>query len=224
MKIIGHRGARGLAPENTVASMLKAIEYHVDEIEFDLRVTKDNVVVLHHNASLKDRSGKRLFIAGHSFKELKSHKPNLTTFEEAMKAINRRVPALIEIKTGVKIEPIVKSIKSLKKLGWQSADFLLGSKGQRTLRQLHRALPDIQMVVIEPISVARAVWRARQVATKRLSLNQMWLWRGFIWKMDRRGWELYPYTLNDPRKAQRLLKYGIAGVITDNPERFTVKK
>jgi glycerophosphoryl diester phosphodiesterase len=220
MKIIGHRGARALAPENTVASLLKAIEYNVDEIEFDLRVTKDNIVVLHHNASLKDTNGKRLFISTQTFKDLKRLKPNLTTFEEAMKAINHRVPALVEIKAGVKVDPIVQCIRKLLKNGWQPNDLLIGSKGQNTLRHIHQALPNIQMVVIEPLSSLRAMWRARQVDTKRLSMNQFWLWGGFIRYMESRGWELYPYTLNNPEKAMRWHKSGIAGVITDNPDRY----
>ncbi len=220
MKIIGHRGARALAPENTVASLLKAIEYNVDEIEFDLRVTKDNVVVLHHDASLKDSKGKRLFIASQTFKDIKALKPNITTFDDAMKAINHKVPALIEIKAGVNVTPIIKSIERLLKSGWQPSDMLVGSKGQNTLRQIHRALPNIQMVVIEPLSSLRAMWRARQVHTKRLSMNQFWLWSGFIRYMESRGWELYPYTLNNPEKAAKWHKSGIAGVITDNPDRF----
>jgi glycerophosphoryl diester phosphodiesterase len=43
VKIIGHRGARGLAPENTLAAFAKAIELEVDGVEFDVRVTKDKI-------------------------------------------------------------------------------------------------------------------------------------------------------------------------------------
>jgi len=73
MKIIGHRGARGLAPENTIASLMKAIEHHVDEIECDVRVTKDQVAVLMHNGHLIDQSGTKLAISQHSYAELLAH-------------------------------------------------------------------------------------------------------------------------------------------------------
>jgi len=44
----GHRGARGLLPENTIPSFLKAIDYGVDTIEFDLVVTADNMILISH--------------------------------------------------------------------------------------------------------------------------------------------------------------------------------
>ena len=53
MLTIGHRGARGIAPENTLKSIYKAIEHHADEVEIDLRVTKDHVPILFHDESLK---------------------------------------------------------------------------------------------------------------------------------------------------------------------------
>lgn len=45
----GHRGARGLLPENTLPSFAKALEIGVDTIECDMAVTKDDVVVIHHD-------------------------------------------------------------------------------------------------------------------------------------------------------------------------------
>lgn len=48
----GHRGARGLAPENTVPGWKKALEIGVDTIECDMAVTKDGVVVVYHDQRL----------------------------------------------------------------------------------------------------------------------------------------------------------------------------
>jgi glycerophosphoryl diester phosphodiesterase len=48
----GHRGARGLAPENTLAAFRRALEIGVTTIETDMGVTKDDVVVISHNPSL----------------------------------------------------------------------------------------------------------------------------------------------------------------------------
>ena len=54
MKIlnIGHRGARGLLPENTIPAFSKAMELGVDYIELDVGVTKDTIVVIHHDYQL----------------------------------------------------------------------------------------------------------------------------------------------------------------------------
>lgn len=52
----GHRGARGLLPENTIPSFLIAIDYGVDTIEFDLVVTADERILISHDPGLITRS------------------------------------------------------------------------------------------------------------------------------------------------------------------------
>ncbi len=224
LKIVGHRGARGLAPENTLAAIHKGLLHGVDELEIDVRVTKDNVPVLIHNKTCTDASGVALTVRDHNFAELKRHKPDLTTLQDAITAIGRQVPLQIEIKWSEPTEPIAQIINSFLSQGWQPTDFLIGSKKQSTLLEIHRALPTIPKVVIEPFLSVRAVWRAQRVNTKRLSMRQQWLWSGFIAAMHRRGYELYAYTLNDPRKAKRWQSQGLAGVITDMPDLFETKR
>ena len=220
MKIIGHRGARGLAPENTVASLQKGMEHHVDELEFDLRVTKDGVVILNHNKTVTDAAGNKLEITAHTYQELKAHKPDLATFTEALDAINRQTLALIEVKRHVSVAPIVATIRQYLAKGWKNENFLLGSKHQPTLLALHKALPDIQKIVIHAWSGIIARHRAKQVNTMRISMRSWFLWWGFIAGMRRGGYQLCAYTLNDPVKAKRWAAHGLAGVITDFPDRF----
>lgn len=220
MEIIGHRGARGLAPENTIASLQKGLEHHVDELEFDVRVTKDAVVVLHHDSYLTDPDGQKRAIESHTYQELLTHKKDLATLEEVIQTIGHAVPLYIEVKPGVPIQPLIKILNKHLESGWKPAYFLLGSKSQKTLLGLHAALPDIEKIVIEPWSGIRATRHARQVGTRRLSMNQRWLWWGFIAPMARGGWQLSAYTLNDTQKARRWAKYGLYGVITDYPDQY----
>jgi glycerophosphoryl diester phosphodiesterase len=235
MKIIGHRGARGLAPENTIAGFKKALEHHVDEIELDVRISKDNKTVLAHNTYVSDAAGNEIDIVSHTFAELQQHKPDITSLEDALESIHRKVPAYIEVKPGVPAEPIIEVIHNFLDRGWTNSDFLLASYSQPVLLELHQALPDIQKVVIEDWSGIRAWRRARQVNTKRLSMLEYWLWPGFISSMSRRGFELYSFPpkkhrklaalllgehTNVPNKARAWAKAGLAGVITDYPDRF----
>jgi glycerophosphoryl diester phosphodiesterase len=48
----GHRGARGLAPENSLASFERALKHGVTTLELDVAVTRDGVVVIHHDLAL----------------------------------------------------------------------------------------------------------------------------------------------------------------------------
>jgi len=219
MKIIGHRGAKGLAPENTLLSIGHAIDHGVDEVEFDVRITKDGMAVLHHDPDLQ-MGGERLRISTHTYKELKRHKPELATLDEALDLIDNKVRPLIEIKPREAIGPVVSVLQQHLKSGLYTArDILVGSKSQRTLRAFHRAMPDIEPVVIESWSGVRASLRARQVGTKRISMRSWWLWGGFLRGMYRSGYQITPYTMNDPTKARRWEPW-LYGVITDYPNRF----
>jgi glycerophosphoryl diester phosphodiesterase len=51
--VIGHRGAAGLAPENTLAAFTRALELGVDGIELDVLMTADGKLVVHHDYRLK---------------------------------------------------------------------------------------------------------------------------------------------------------------------------
>ncbi len=52
IEIQGHRGARGLLPENTIPSFERAVELGVDVLELDLGMTRDGVPVVHHDRAL----------------------------------------------------------------------------------------------------------------------------------------------------------------------------
>lgn len=220
MKIIGHRGARGLAPENTIVSLQKAVDHGVEELEFDLRSTKDDVVVVHHDSVLVDPSGNKLVIRDNTFEKLREHKPDLATFKEILDHFPQNVVLLIEVKQKERIEPIVAMLKDAQKAGWQNEYLLLGSKDQTLLRDLHEALPEIEKVIIERWSSVRAMQRAKQVDAKRLSMNHFFLWRGVIKFLTDRGYKVAAYPLNNTHRANAWARYGLHGVITDFPDRF----
>jgi glycerophosphoryl diester phosphodiesterase len=220
MKIIGHRGARGLAPENTIAGLQKALEHGVDMLEFDIYVTKDHVPVLHHDPALQDPNGSRLGILDHTYAQLKEHKADLANLEEVFTQISHSTTLYIEVKPNVSVKPIVDCITKHLITGWETNHLFLASKHQPTLLALHKALPDIPKIVIHGWSGTIATRRAKQVNTNYLAMNQLWLWGGFIAPMAQRNWQIMAYTLNDPRKAKRWAKYGLCATITDYPDRF----
>jgi glycerophosphoryl diester phosphodiesterase len=223
MKVIGHRGARGLAPENTLASFKKALEHHVDEIEFDVRVTKDHIPVIHHDPKLSDPAGNDLVINHYTLEELRTHKPDLPTLSETLTALTNRCPMLMEIKSGEPVNPIAAVLRSHIASGLKPKDIAVGSFDQSILVAMHREFPDLALVVNERWSGVRAHYRAKQLGTHRLNMRSWWLWSGFIKGMSRRGYHLAAYTLNDPKKARQWEKYGLYAVTTDYPDRFEHK-
>ncbi|HSH18403.1 MAG TPA: glycerophosphodiester phosphodiesterase [Candidatus Saccharimonadales bacterium] len=219
MIIIGHRGARGLAAENTLASIERALVCGVDEVEVDVRVTADDVPVLNHNRAIS-HDGKLYLIARHTAAELKKEVTDLALLEDALQLVRGRAVLHIEVKHGEPVMPVVQLLKSYSSKVGNLHEILLGSKSQRILRQLHQELPEVPKVVIEPWSGLRARYRAKQVATRRISMRSWWLWRGFLRAMQRSGYQLTPYTINTPGKAARWQPY-IYGIVTDYPDRFS---
>src|SRR5882757_6837806 len=105
MKIIGHR-------ENTVDAIRRAIELGVDEIELDVRVTKDGVPVLNHDTRLDNIPGRTadappMAIHERTLAELRTQQPRLTTLDEAVVLIDRHVRLFIEVKPGVSTTEII---------------------------------------------------------------------------------------------------------------------
>lgn len=73
--IVGHRGAAGLAPENTLAAFRKACELGVDAVELDVYLAADNTLVVHHDYTLKSEiartaDGEWLSRSGPAIKDL----------------------------------------------------------------------------------------------------------------------------------------------------------
>jgi len=71
--IIGHRGAKGIAPENSLSGFKKAVELGIDGIELDVHLTKDGELVVIHDMDLQRLAGLRIPIKQLTFKELKEY-------------------------------------------------------------------------------------------------------------------------------------------------------
>jgi len=115
MVIIGHRGAAGLAPENTISAFKRACEIGVDAVELDVLLTADNKIVVHHDFSLKPEivrtpQGEWLNLPGPAIKdlalaELKAYdvgrlKPNTRysrRYPQQQPADGERIPTLGEV-------------------------------------------------------------------------------------------------------------------------------
>jgi glycerophosphoryl diester phosphodiesterase len=223
-KIIGHRGAKGVAQENTLASIQKAIELGVGEIEFDVRVTKDGVPILNHDPVIHNLAGKKFRIDQHTLAELRQFTSGIATLKEAARAADHKLPLLIEVKPRVRAEPIIESVKELLAAGWKPSELAFCSFSQRTLRTLQKGLPGLRKVVNEDYSVFVAMYRARQLNTKHISMEQRYLWSLPLKILKKRGYHVNTYALNNAAKAARWERHGLAGVITDHPERFIVSE
>jgi glycerophosphoryl diester phosphodiesterase len=222
--IIGHRGAHGLAPDNTLEGFEIAIQNGVDQIETDVRITSDGRVVLTHDEHLTSADKRLLRIIDSTYPQLLAHHAALVTLDEAISFIGRRTRLMVEVKREVQTAPVVAILRRFLTEGWTPDDFIFASFDFEVLKELSREMPDIELVVLESWSSWRARRRADALGTPYLSMDQRYLWWGFVYLISRR-YKLFCYPYRKiyhikHRKPAKWFKYGLYGVITDRPDLF----
>ena len=112
MLIYAHRGASADFPELTLAAYEGAVAQGADGFECDVRLTKDEVPVLWHNATMLERAANRGLIAEMTYKEVSRAYPQVLTLQEFLDfAVKSKKGVLIETKhpvlSGNRIEEVV---------------------------------------------------------------------------------------------------------------------
>jgi glycerophosphoryl diester phosphodiesterase len=226
--IVGHRGAKGLALENTVMSVNAAIDYGVDMVEIDLRLSKDGRVVLLHDENAVARDNEIVHPGEHTYQELLGYFPDLLTLEDLLAVVNHRCRIMLECKEMPALEPTVAILRQFFAKGWQPNEFMFASFHYDVLERFQALMPDIELVVLDNWSAVRATHRARKLGAKYLSMDQRYLWWGVIRSLSRR-YKLFCYPnhkLIHIKHAKPAIwaKYGLYGVITDYPNFFLAKQ
>lgn len=194
MEIIGHRGARGLAPENTIKAIMRGISNKVDMVEIDLRM-QGKKIVLSHDVPHSEQS--------------------YTTLREALQTIRGKVPINLEIKELEVVEYLHDVLDTYK------GEVLFSSFEFKILQAIKKSFPEASIAILEKWSGVRAVAEASLLGTRRVHINQQWLWSGFVRSMKHRGFSLYAYTVNSRDRAEELAAWGVDGIFTDYPSLFS---
>lgn len=193
MIIIGHRGALGLAPENSILGIKAALRHGVDMIELDVR-NQNGRLVLAHEETLPSQS--------------------YISLEEALGSIDGRCPVNLDIKENSVI-PLIGALTENYK-----GEIIFSSFKYRILHELRKTIPNASIAVLESWSGTLAVAEATLLKTKRLHINHQWLWSSFVRSIKHQGFDLYAYTVNTVDRAAELEKWGVDGIFTDYPDRF----
>jgi glycerophosphoryl diester phosphodiesterase len=224
--IIGHRGARGIAPENTLEGFTTAIKVDVDMVETDIQMTKDGILVLVHDPHVVSEERQRYIIRHSTYAELLKHDANIPTLEDAIRFVNRRVRMMLEVKRGVPTTPIIECIQKFLGEGWKPEDFMINSAYYDVLKDFHQALPEVDRIIQGNWSGVRATYLARKLNTPYILLDQRYLWWGFVKSVSKK-YKLvtytYPWFAREPykhHKARKWFKHGLYGIVTDYPEEY----
>lgn len=238
--VIGHRGNRAHAPENTLESLRQAVAVGVDAVEFDLRVSRDGTLVVIHDetldrttdgsgpialstlAELKDLDAGARFTpdGGHTF-PWRGRGIGVSTFDEVVESLPRELPFIIELKTPAATEPLRIAVR---RHGVAPRIIVAGfdPAATRPLQGAGFALgactPDVARLVLPALlrrRIAPQLFQALCIPPR---------WHGvpvpiaaLARALRESGSVIHVWTINDPGYALRLWREGVQGILSDDP-------
>lgn len=219
MKIIGHRGAAGMALENTVESIQSAIEAGVDAVEVDVRLTKDGHLVLSH-----DRDTRRVSAAKHQvhdtlleeLQQIQLHgSKRIATLPEAIEAAGK-VPLYIEGKDGGWAQPLARLLHK-----YPQKKFTVISFNHNELEMFSVLCPKVPVYGLEHTAAYDVIYQAKEHGFTGIDIN-FWILNPLTYYLARRAkLEIIVYTVNKVWIA-RFLKffYPQISITTNNPHKL----
>lgn len=223
MQIIGHRGARGLAPENSKTAIKAAIQAGVDWVEFDVRCTKDGKVVLAHSPHTFKRTWRPRIVSRSSYEKLSKAKTiknePIATITEAFTSIGSKAKINVEIKSKGCAEVVVDHIERIVKTGTSYNHFMVSSFKVERLREVHRLNSQI------PLALLHGTRPHNFLKIRALRLSAVGFWhkrisKKLIEQAKIRGLSVYVYTVNKPKEAKKLENLGVDMIVTDHPDKI----
>ena len=232
MKYISHRGNRiDNFLENTQAAFLSALEFPLDMIEMDLRLSHDGVWMVYHDRTLSRLFGQELWFSQTKSKTLQSH--GILTLKQVLTLINGRTELYLDIKQ----EPL--PTKNITKLWNQLANVVTNQKNKWSAKKIYLAAFSSQIITFlaeyqqsqeikfplglitgndyqtlnpDLISKLDLISFEADILTTKQEVNHI--------RKQHPDLEIYVYVLNDLISLTKYQNLEVDGVLTDHPELF----
>lgn len=250
--IIAHRGASELAPENTIAAFRRAIEDGAEGIEFDVRLAKDGVPVVFHDARL-NRVGQtdsrvsdftaaelQTFDVGSWF-NLKNPKnadfrfsaETVPTLRKVLEVL-RHFEGLIYIELKCResnVEALVKAV--CREIGASPLlpQIIVKSFRLQVIPETRRLCPDVKTAALFAPKIMTILRKEKHLLTlaqefgaDQVSLHYSLVTRKLMEKAGKKNFPITIWTADNPLWIKRALKLGINAIITNNPARLLAKR
>lgn len=226
--IIAHRGASGQYPENTLLAFRQALAQGADALELDIRLTQDGIPVALHDPTVDRTTNGSGAVADLSLAALRELDAGcgepVPTLAEVLAATDP-APLLIEIKEPDGGPAVVELLQS----GGARGRVLVGSFVAAPLGPVRAAgIPTTatRREVARFWAASRVRWPLRGRSYEALSVPEH---QGRVRVVDdsliraarRAGRPVHVWTIDDPDQARRLRSLGVAGILTDFPQRMT---
>jgi glycerophosphoryl diester phosphodiesterase len=216
--IIGHRGAAGLEPENTLRSFARALDIGVDAIELDVYCVDGHLVVIHDDTLERTTNGRGEVMAT-PFEALRrldagggEHVP---TLEEVFAAMPNGFTVNVELKGKSTAAPVARCVAEHAHI-----DALISSFDHGELTRFHSLAPDVRVAPLFHRASAKMFDIADALGAWSINLSEKLATAERLADVADRGYRSLVYTINDPTVAERLRDDGAGGIFTDYPDRM----
>jgi len=224
---IGHRGAMGHAPENTLASIRKALELSVHCVEIDVYCV-DGQLVVFHDSRLERTTNGTGYLLEQNFTDLRSldagNGERIPTLKEVFETVHLQAGVNIELKGPDTARPVVEFISKMRDIGWSDDLILISSFDHRELAQIRKLDPRIKvgaMIVGLPVDDAAF---AESLGAYSVHLSLEFIDRRFVDDAHSRGLRVFVFTVNHPEDIIKMGEIGVDGIFTNYPERVLKHK
>ena len=245
--IIGHRGASALAPENTLASFSRALADGADGFEFDVRLSRDHIPVVIHDADLKRTAHKNSRVAALSAQELSQidvgtwfngKLPDLARGEfeaERIPTLQRILERFSATKTTLYLElkcdstspkTIVSPVLEMLSDSPLRERTIIECFDLQVLAEVKRIDPTTRTAALfEPslkqalstIRIATMLGRARDIGADEVALHHRLVSEKTIMTARQMNLPCVVWTVDDPRWLERSRTLNLKALITNNP-------
>ncbi len=220
---IGHRGAMGHEPENTLLSIKKAISLGVDVIEIDVHRVEDKLIVIHDRTLDRTTDGKG-HITDKSFSDLRSLNAGkgqqIPILEEVLNTVNRQIGINIELKGKNTVSLVVNIIHSYLAQGWSYDDFIISSFNHYELQQVKALDSNINLGLLLYGIPLNFLEIAQKLDVIAIINNYNFIDLEFIDLVHQQGFKCWAYTVNEPEEIKLMKKLNIDGIISNYPEKI----
>lgn len=222
---IGHRGAKGYEPENTLMAFQKAIDLKIDGIELDVHLSSDGKIMVLHDETIDRTTNGKGSVNKLSFQELKAFRIEnqfeIPTLTEVFDLVNRNCLINVELKGNGTAIPVVKLIEQYV-LGknWNYNDFIISSFDWNMLKEVHFLNPKISIGVLTEESLGQALAFAKKIKAFSIHPDYHLLSKENVALMQENGFEVFPWTVNTTSAIQKIKSFNVNGIISDFPDRI----
>ncbi|MEM7237481.1 MAG: glycerophosphodiester phosphodiesterase family protein, partial [Pseudomonadota bacterium] len=222
--VIGHRGAAALRPENTMASILKAIEDGADWIEIDVQETADGEVIVAHDSDFMKAAGVPTKIWDATMVDVDAidigswfdptyRDERTPLLRDVLIAVKGRSKLLIELKYYGHDEDLENRVVTLVEEAGMVGRIATMSLKYSAVQKLLRLRPEWRTGVL----AATAVGDLAGLDGDFLAVNTGQISSRLISRAGAAGKDVYVWTVNDPGTMSRMISLVVDGLITDDP-------